>query len=445
MRWLAALAICAACGDDRPPAPVHGAVSGARLALQWYGFPDGVRQPEPDEFYDRVLHARCAPRAWVDGVVRCVPDADQAAYLDDACTQPVGRGVSIEEPTHFIGHDLVDGQLWPARLYIAGDELDTVKRYYLRLGSDCQGPYFDPEDVQYFGVLGELGGGDLVALRERTEGDGRLALQVRESDDGMRVPLGLRDQALDADCAAVVRDDGEVRCEPIDATPATYFRDPACAEPVVAVGGGDEPPALAQVTEPSGCAAYREVGDELAPALYRREGDACTPVAIVPPPRVFALGAPVAPLPLERTLEPGGGRLQRVVLGDGEMQVYDDVLYDHATRADCRRHRFEGEDGVRCIPAALAAAFLLYTPTCAVAVDVTLVPQRSCRRPAFAAATTAAGLELHAIGDRAGEPLHVWNFGPCRPYVATPGTTVHLLGPAIDPTAFAGALYYGER
>ena len=78
-------------------------------------------------------------------------------------------------------------------------------------------------------------------------------------------------------------------------------------------------------------------------------------------------------------------------------------------------------------------------------VDVALVAQRSCQRPAFAAANTAAGLVVHAIGDRAGEPLHTWNFGPCRPYVAAPGQTVHLLGPPIDPSAFAAALYYGER
>lgn len=445
MKRLAIVALCAACGDDRPPAPVLGAVSGSRLALQWYGFPDGVRQPEPDEFYDRALHARCSPRAWADGVVRCVPEADQAAYLDDACTQPVGRGVAIEEPTHFIGYDLVDDELRPARLYIAGDELDTVKRYYLRLGGECFGPYLDPDDVHYHGVLGELGGGDLMTLHERTEGDGRLALRLRESEDGMRVPLGLRDQALDADCAATLRDDGEVRCEPVDAAPALYFRDPACAEPVVAVSGNGEPPALARVSAPSGCADYRAVGEELATPLYRREGDTCTPVAIVPPPRVFALAAPVELMALQRTLEPGGGRLQRVLLGDGELQVFDDVLHDTATRADCRRHDFDGEDGIRCVPAALANAFELYTPTCAVAVDVALLPQRSCRRPAFAAASTAAGLELHAIGDRAAEPLHTWNFGPCRPYVAAPGNTVHLLGPAIDPTAFAGALYYGER
>jgi hypothetical protein len=80
-----------------------------------------------------------------------------------------------------------------------------------------------------------------------------------------------------------------------------------------------------------------------------------------------------------------------------------------------------------------------------VPVDVALMPQRSCRRPGFAASNTAAGFAVHAIGDRASEPLYTWNDGPCRPYVAAPGMVVHLLGPAIDPTAFASALYYGER
>lgn len=440
--WI--LVIVAACGDNPAPETTVGAVSGQRLALQWYGFPDGVRQPEPDEFYDRALHARCAPRTWADQTVRCVPLADQAAFGDDLCTEPVGRGVSIDEPTHFIGYDQVGDEVRPVRVYPAGDELDTIKRYYLRWGAECLGPYADPDEVTYYALGPELGGGDLVALHERELGEGRLALRLRESDDGMRVPLGLRDRTLAADCRPGVRDDGTVRCEPDADTEVSYFRDPACSQPVVAVHAEAPVPVLARMDGPSGCTDYYAVGEAVATTLYQRQGDTCMAQVLVPPPQAFAIGEPLELVTFARTLEPGDGRLQRVVLDDGELQIFDDVLFDRATRADCRRYRFE--DGVtRCIPTALASSFQLYTPTCAVPVEVAELPPRSCQRPAFAATTTAGGLQLRAIGDRAGEPLHTWNFGPCRPYVADPGQTVHLLGPPIDPTAFAGALYYGER
>jgi hypothetical protein len=43
------------------------------------------------------------------------------------------------------------------------------------------------------------------------------------------------------------------------------------------------------------------------------------------------------------------------------------------------------------------------------------------------------------------EPLFDGSGAVCRPYVAAAGSTLHLLGPPIDPTAFAPAIRFGAR
>lgn len=445
--WLGVAAVLggAACGDDRPHEDLFTAVSGARLALHWYGYPDGTRQAEPDELYDTAQHTRCRPQRWVDGVVRCVPIADQVVHRDAACTALIGRALTTDEPTHFLDYEEVEDEILPSRVYVAGDEATDVTEFYVEVRGACYGPYFSLPEVEYFAIVGEVAGTDLVPIRETEAGSGRIGLKLRVSDDGMRVPFGVRDRELDADCTPTTHPDGTATCDPVEATPASYFRDPGCAAPVVTVSTFAAPPTIARVLDAGGCARYHAVGAELTvTALFRRDGDACVPANVSPRPRVFALDAPYALPSLTRTVEAvPGRRLQQIILGDGELRFPDERLFDTAMRGDCGRQQLD--DVPRCIPAALASSIRLFTPTCVIGAPVAELEQATCERPAFALAADELGLTIHAIGDPVAAPMYHWSANQCTVYAPAPGATLHTLGPAIDPTAFAGAVYFGER
>lgn len=433
---------CLACGDNVRRDDVFAAASGSRLALQMYRYADGTEQPEPYEYFDKQVSSLCRPQPWIDGVVRCVPVAEDAVFLDATCTAAVGRGVMIEKPTHFVGRDRVGTQLVPARIYSVVEETLAIAEYYERQDGACVGPLPSPPDGIVYYTLGDELGIEPVAVREGELGEGRLGLRVRESDDGMRVRFGVRDRDLSIDCSPTLQPDGGVTCEPTEVALAEVFRDPDCGEPAILV---DEAaiPAIAAVTEASGCASYHAVGGELSPPLYRRIGEACVSITVQPNQRVFAVGAPLELMAMERTVEEiPERRLQRITLGDGELRFLDHRLFDTATRSDCERATTD--DVTRCIPADAAIASTLYTTGCAVEVRVAELPQQTCRRATFATSTVETGIAVHAIGDRVSTTLHHFDTGQCRPYSPL-GTQLRSLGPAIDPTAFMGALYFGAR
>ena len=445
LRWLAVVLGCVACGDAVHREDLFTATSGSRLALQLYRFDDGTEQPEPGELYDTRLHTRCTPRRWIDDVVRCVPVADDAVYIDDACTDLVGLSVTMEEPTHFLAYQ--HGR--PARAFAAGAATDPVSQFFVKQDDGCVGPFPSPQDpIAYFEVGGEIDGADLVPVREAEAGTGRIAVQVRVADDGMLVPFGLRDRELGVVCTPALHGDGSVACEPTGAAPASYFLDPTCDQPVVAVTDGAAIPAIARVVERSGCPGYRTVGGEVSPPLYRRVGDRvdddCIPAATPPGHRLFAATTRLELPALERTLESiPGRRLQRIILDDGDLRFLGDLLYDTATRADCTR-RAVG-DVIRCVPSTVAAATTLFTAGCAVPIQAAELPRQACAQPSFATATTEDGFEIHAIGGRIESPLFQLDTGLCLPHSGSLGTDPHALGPAIDPQAFSGAVYFGAR
>lgn len=448
-----------ACGDSaRHEDDLLTATSGARLALQQLRYDDGTEQATADEFYDTELHARCAPRRWLDDAVRCVPAVDDAVYTDAACTTLVGRARTPAEPVLFLASATAGEDVRPARLFRAGDPIDPVAAYYERRDGACAGPFPSPEEaIRYFAVGDEVDGASLVPIRDVEIGDGRLGVRIRESDDGARVPFGLRDRTLDVACSPARGGGGGVRCAPAGAAPASYFRDPACREPVAAVATDAPAPAIAAVAEPSGCTGYRAVAGELpSTAIYRRDGAACVQTPAPAGARLFATGAAIELAPLGREVEDvPGRRLQRIVLTTGGatdgatgvttggLRFLDDRLLDTATRADCRRQQV-GEVP-RCIPEAVAPARTLFAPGCTVEVHVAEVPQPACEPIAFATAQTDAGLEIRALGDRPGGPLFRRENGLCLPDPGAAEASLRALGPPIDPAAFAGAVYYGAR
>lgn len=442
---LIAAALAGGCGDSVERDVVLTATSGQRLALSWYRFPDGTEQPEPGRLYDRALHTACAPARWTDGVVRCVPLADDAVFVDDACATAIGVATTTDEPTHFLGRDVIAGDARAVRVYVAGADVDPIATYFRRIEGTCVGPFAADPDATFVAITGELTAADLAPVDEAEAGDGRLALVARTAGDGLWAPLGLRDRARDAACVPALGGDGLVRCAPADATPAAYFTDASCVEPAVAVDAAAPAPRVAQLADAAGCPTYHAVGAPVAAALYRRDGDACRPAPVTPAVAAFAVGAPLELPTLTRTVEAlPDRRLQRIVLAGDGLRFYDDRLVDTALGGDCVRRVFDDEI-TRCVPAALAPTLRLFTATCIVAVAIAELPARACERPAFAAGTSATGFAVRAIGDPVTEPLFHWVADRCQPYVASPGTALYRLGPPIDATAFPGALLYGER
>ncbi|HEX7843185.1 MAG TPA: hypothetical protein VF469_37195 [Kofleriaceae bacterium] len=440
-RWLALAIACAGCGDNltRPADPL-APVSGARLALQKYRYDDGTEQAVATEFYDTELHVRCTPQPWPDAAVRCVPSVDDAEYTDPACTALVGLGRTITKPTHFVARDAATGAM--THVWRAGAAIAPIAQTYAIAGGACVGPTPVPAGlISFFAVGDEVDATALVAFHTAEIDDDRLGVQLRETDDGLRVPSGLRDRALDAACTATVQGDGSVVCEPAGAATASWFRDPGCSEPVVAAGASA--PAIARFIEPSGCASYHRVGPEVTSPVYRRDGDACTPVDASALGQLFAVGEPIELPVLGRVLEGAPGRrLQRIFLGHGALRVPDDRLFDTALGLDCKPRALR--DTVRCLPASAIAATTLFSDSgCTTQIRVAELPRHSCERPAFATANRP--FQVRAIGEVATSPVFQAVGGTCQPYTGAPSNELRALGAPIDLTTFPSAIYFGER
>jgi hypothetical protein len=443
---VALVAGAAACGDDRLHEEPREPIAGARLAPTWFGYDDGARQLAPDQLYDREQHASCAPGVWGDGVRRCIPIAEEAVFIDDACTQVVGRSIAIRRPTHFIGHDRVDGKPVPTRLYRAGAIRASTRDYYQRRDGVCVGPFAAGDDHVDHEVGDEVDGATLVAIADDEVGGGRLAVRVVTADDGLRLPVGVRDRELAVDCRPAIDADGRVRCRPLAAARTRWFADLACTRPVVIVGADDEAPALAEVVDGDGCPRYHRVGAPIEGPIYRRDPAACVPAPIAPDAVVYDASATVELAELARTVEAAGARrLERIVLAADDLRFVDDRMHDAALAADCRPTAV-GDD-TRCLPESIASSLDLFTSArCAIIEPVVVLPQPLCGRPRFArAGADAPDGELRAIGLPLALPPYQVSGGACVPLVPPPGALAHGLGPRVDPTLFVGAVRFGER
>src|SRR5690606_19295808 len=117
----------------------------------------------------------------------------------------------------------------------------------------------------------------------RLEGE-RLAVGIDVSDDGLRTPGALYDRRFDRRCTMYARANGSVaECLPDDLPAATFYADPDCSHPVLALPAGREVPHAAHMSRLTGCVSMFEVGDELGTlTLYEHLGDSCVPVPVPP-------------------------------------------------------------------------------------------------------------------------------------------------------------------
>lgn len=442
----AAACIASSCGDDRTALEVFEPRSGTRLAIEQYQFDDGTQLVAPGAFYDRRLHARCTPKPWIDGVVRCVPDADPAFYRDATCMTPIGVGTTIKFPTHFIATDTQDDTTLPARIFAAATPTDAIAQAFYRADGACRSITIGGEGTRFYNVGEEVDGATLVPITDDEIGDGRLALAVRRSGDGALVPINFRDRELGVACSPAPRGDeghdGELGvCEPLGAPPATLFADPACDEPAI-LAGALGPSAVATTRASTGCLAYHAVVPAPLPHAYRREGSAC--VAVSSSLSAHALGAVMDLVPVTRTPDAlDGHRVQRILASDGTHNVYADRLLDTATRAECRLAQHG--DTLRCLPPALAPIVELFESGCMLPLVVAAVPRRACEPLAFAARDANAALELRAIGDVLDRTAYVQTPTGCQPYVADADTELHAVGPVLPDDAFIAAVPFGAR
>ncbi|MBA3459116.1 MAG: hypothetical protein H0T46_04080, partial [Deltaproteobacteria bacterium] len=408
------------------------------LKAEWLFYGDGSRQVAPEAYYDTALHARCTPVDWADGTVRCVPEADTAYYTEATCETAVGYAEVIGKPRHFLAYDVTSGVRLPSVIYHASTtSIDPPALVYELVDGECTGPRSAPADFPWFEISGV---GDTVELTERELEEGeRIALRVRESVDGLHVPVGLRDRDLDVPCVP----DGDA-CVPVVTAIADVFLDSRCETPGVAVRVDDPLPALVQLRPALGCATVHRLGASHTGSLFRRSGAACMPA--FPTRRGFELGVAVEPAPLTReVVRDRAHRLHRVALTSGALRFHDVRMFDTATRGECTP--VEYETVTRCIPATTLPATRLFTQGCAVEVPIAEVPDRSCGSAAFAALSIpdVIGPGLHAIGARTTAPLFDLRSGTCAPYVAPAGTSPHALGPELPTGTFVGGHPAGER
>jgi hypothetical protein len=442
MRFGVLLVMCVACGDDVPREVPFDATSGTRLRVERYLFDDGTTLPAATGFFDTDLHVRCTAQTWVDGVTRCVADAEDALFKDPTCMTAVGRGMRITKPHVFVGHDVVDGVALPSHIYRAADPVTAPGQYWQQIDGACTGPFFTPSDYTYYAIESEAS--PPVELSETTVGDGRLALRVRKSTDGAATPLAVFDRELQTDCEPSARTGDQGVCEPIGAAIASYFADAECTQPAVAISMSVSPqPLVARIDHPGACSTYHALGADLASTIYRLDRGNC--FAIVRDPSVHYLPlVDEAALPaIERTAEESPRRLHRLRIADDDLLAYGDRVIDTAIDGECARVLLG--DVERCMPTSTLTALDMFAPGCAQRVRVTQVPTSACQTPEFAASFTDH-IELSAIGDATTEIVYrPAADGTCKPYSPPAGYELRALGPPLPDDTFLAVHPFGER
>jgi hypothetical protein len=451
-RVFVVLSVLCACGDNIARDASFEPTSGTRLKLEGYAYLDGSRQWATGRYYDADLHARCTPQRWADDVLRCVPQADEAVFLDELCEMPIGRTFAPDDdedppPAFFIARTVVAGVSLPARLFRARQPTDPPAMYFLPDAGGCAGPFATPAAARHFLVGSEA---NAVALESAEHGEGRLALRMHVTADGLRAPLALHDRELAIDCRPAAPGD-EVPCEPIDAPVAAHFLDPTCTTSAVAVPADTAIAAVARLDdEVSGCPAFHVTGLEHAGDIFVRDRGFCIRVPRATNRRYLAVAEPAQVATVSLDIDRlDDRRLQRMWLSTDGLFALHDRMFDTATRAVCVDRTSAGL--TRCLPPSTLFGPRLYRLDCAVPVRASPVPQRACVHAGFATRPTRAPDEVpeavHAIQvPYVGEALyHVDPTGFCAPYVPEPGHVLHALGPSLPDDTFAVGVPFGAR
>ncbi|MBZ0233600.1 MAG: hypothetical protein K8M05_14840, partial [Deltaproteobacteria bacterium] len=194
-RVVLGLGVLVGCAED--PSTV---ASGSRLELQWHAFDDGSRQLDTVEIFDAQRGEACVARSWDDGNAYCTPGGRQLSnmvtvFTSASCDATALRRIDGREATYV--HTVVDGAI--AALHRA-DEV-TLDAFWVRDDAGaCAGPY--AAAGQHFYQRGvAVPASELTRVEAREiDAGGRVNLRANVSDDGLALPVGLRDATFGFDC-----------------------------------------------------------------------------------------------------------------------------------------------------------------------------------------------------------------------------------------------------
>ncbi|HEY5922091.1 MAG TPA: hypothetical protein VIV11_10495 [Kofleriaceae bacterium] len=415
--WLP-FVLLAGCGDDLPE-DGEGVRSGSRLRITWFDF-DGTRQWQPEEgfrfvdrrfvdgevYFDRQRDEPCSPQPWLDGITRCTPEVevvDRKYFTDDLCTMRVTENPQIYKYVADYDPKCNVQRRWHVYPIVA--VIPRPQLFYLTTRGDCLP---SPSSALEVGVLGaEVGPERFATVTMTANSDDRIAIRSRESDDGMRLPLGLRDKYLGDSKLA-----GEVvlpLAPQITTASSLFYADAACTRAYLRVDAGCAAPQNALVDgeytaigeRATAIPAYSLATGSCAPLVNPTDGDYFE-VKIANPIELVTLAVSVDEYPVARI------RLQHAV-GEG-VRARVRALHDTQFATDCVPRKFP-DDVYRCMPDPqhheLFPAFI--DATCETTIDVArAVPPHPRPRLAVVDNTLlGGGLRLFEVGDAVTEPLYI--------------------------------------
>lgn len=368
-------------GPDGPSVSVDGERSGTRLKLQWFDF-GGTRRWT--SFYDTQRAETCSPREWSDGKSYCLPTdpkREAPVYLDAACTQPANmlfrdpRGCDAPPPAYMVEYAQVCPRRVPHRLYRLGDRRPDAKFYTSSFDGVCEGPFDFASSADIYAAGAEVPLTELAAGTLVEPSTGRLAVQFYEGNDGSRLPITLRDIALDSECRLDPTDGAtSFTCEPFELGLAIYFADQACTRPVAYFNSPRSCPAPQVIRyDPDGCTAtpnqYFAPGAPITGQLYSSSSGTCESAPTGSEPTVL-LGSALTLATASRAPDATAGRLRTVHLGlPGAAQFRDPYLYDTALETECLTS--ELADGTtRCLPSRAFVEVLYTDAACTIPIKV---------------------------------------------------------------------------
>ncbi len=379
MRGLWLWLLLAACGDNI--VDVDGARSGSRLKLRWFEPEDGVRQWEAtpgttirdghlantEVFYDEQLHLMCSAELWADGTTRCTPPlelTDLKLFGDPGCTFQISQH---PDQFGFLGElDYQCGQLRIARAYPVTRTMKFGTIYRHDLDGACRPAASEDREL---GVLGDPVSPSTFAtiVTSTSHDDERVQIRYHESDDGMRLPIGLQDELLGP---AVLR---QMYAIPDRPAQEWFWTDADCSgESVVRVEAGCPAPVSAYWW-PDEVGRYSRVAERVTPSTVYREG----PTGCTAEPhedsdyyRIIEERLPLADMVTVPDEDPDR-RIRVVAASTGTRRARTGVLLD--TRfGDCAFYKFP-DGAFRCAPLSEGAfhhSGMFSDAACQVPIDV---------------------------------------------------------------------------
>lgn len=348
---------------------------------------------------DNKLNAPCAFHRAEDGRVRCVPEITQGAsvaYLDAACTEPVGVrrcGSQAEFVSAPSEQAACDPDETPYSMYRMGAPVSSATTYG-KLGNTCipNGPPGPGVELRELTPM-PADRFEPAVIADEARADG-LAVRVLRGEDGSRESVGMRDADLHVACAARKDPTNQLRCAPeVSAIGGgSFFEDASCTVPLLAdisSKPGCPPPLFAADGNAvdacgDGWSAIA-VGKKASPGdVHQSAAGVCTQAAFLPPDWAFyETGAPVDPTTLPELAEQqlGKGRLRVPVYAatDKRLLVQGHGFIDTERGAPCVARPFT--DGqTRCVPEDVERFDLYADDACTTPLAaVPLVP--GCAKP----------------------------------------------------------------